>query len=117
MARRRVAGSDAEGGAVRAGEEQRRPGIAGGVARRPASPGGQLLLREDSGVARSAPEDLGADPVELAAAGAAPAAPGCPLVDRTEVPARHIAGRTLPERMDARRDDVAHRNNGNNQNR
>jgi len=31
MARRRVARSDAEGGAVRAGEEQRRPGIAGGV--------------------------------------------------------------------------------------
>ena len=80
-------------------------------------PRSQLLLREDPGVAGSAPEDLGADPVELAAAGAAPAAPVCPLVDRTEVPARHIAGRTLPERMDARRDDVADRNNGNNQNR
>src|SRR6266581_8212406 len=117
MTRRRGVSSGAEGGTVVPGEGQRLPGIAGGVACRLPSPGSQLLLRKDPGVAGSAPEDLGADPVELAAAGAAPAAPVCPLVERAEVPARHFAGRTLAEGMDARRDDVADRNNGNNQNR
>src|SRR5881296_3677929 len=100
-----------------AGEGQRRPGIAGGVACRPAFPGSQLLLRKDPGVAGSAPEDLGADPILLATAGAASTAPVRALVDAAEVPARHVAGRTLAEGMDARRDDVADRNNGNNQNR
>ena len=42
-----------------------------------------------------------------------PAAPERALVDTAGVPAGHIAGRTLPERMDARRDDVANSNNGN----
>src|SRR5690348_4459507 len=106
MARRRGVRSGAEGSAVRRGRSS------GGRASRAGSrasrlPPGQLLLREDSGVTGSAPEDLGAHPVELAAAGAAPAAPVRPLVDRAEVPARHVAGRTLTEGMDARRDNIA----------
>src|SRR5206468_7645876 len=98
------------------GEGQRRPASRAG-SRAGGFPRGQLLLRKDPGVAGSAPEDLGADPILLATAGAASTAPVRALVDAAEVPARHVAGRTLAEGMDARRDDVADRNNGNNQNR
>ncbi len=75
---------------------------------------GRLLLGEDPGVFGPAPEDLGADPVASAAAVTRTAAPVRAFVDAAEVPAGHIAGRTLPERMDARRDHVADGNNGNN---
>src|SRR5258705_4670201 len=116
MTGRRVPRSGAEGGTVGPGEGQPGPGIAGGVACR-WLPRSQLLLREDPAVAGSAPEDLGAGPVALATAGAASTAPVRALVDPAEVPARHVAGRTLAEGVDARRDDVADRNYGNNKNR
>src|SRR6516164_7789160 len=77
---------------------------------------GLLLLLEDSGVLGPAPEDLGAQPVPAAGAAARAAAPVSALVDAPEVPAGHVAGRTLPERMDARRDNVADGNDGNNKN-
>src|SRR5690349_5628578 len=92
---------------------RRLAGRAGGVARRQASPG-RLLLREDPGVVGSAPEDLGADPVPPSAARALAAATERALVDTSAVPARHVAGRALGEGMDARRNDVADGNNGNN---
>src|SRR5437016_2051190 len=103
MAGRRVLGSGAEGGTVVPGRT-----TAGhrGRGREPAGfPGSQLFLRKDPGVAGSAPEDPGAEPVILATAGAASTAPVRALVDAAEVPARHVAGRTLAEGMNARRDD------------
>src|SRR5690348_10291600 len=116
MAGRRVLRIGAEGGADRPGEGTASAGLAGGVACRLLPPG-QLLLRKDPGVAGSAPEDLGAYPVLLATAGAFSAAPVRALVDAAEVPAAHVASRTLAQGVDTGRDDVADRNYGNNQNR
>src|SRR6201996_5752111 len=116
MAGRRALRIGAEGGAEGRGRGLHRLGSRAG-SRAGWPPSGQLLLRKDPGVAGSAPEDLGADPVLLATAGAFPTAPVRALVDAAEVPAAHVAGRTLAEGMDTGRDDVADRNCGNNQNR
>src|ERR1017187_6137413 len=73
-----------------------------------------LLLREDPGVVGPAPEDLRPDPVAPARAVAPAASPVRALVDAAEVPACHVAGGALPERMNAGRHQVTDADDDNN---
>jgi hypothetical protein len=58
-------------------------------------------------------EELGAEPVTATAAVASAAAAERALVDVTEVPACHLAGRAFAQRVDAERDQVPARGNSN----
>jgi len=72
-----------------------------------------LFLRVDARVLGAAEEHLRAPPVEPAGAVASVAAPERALVDRAEVPAAHVAGRTLAQGVDAQRDEVPAHAQGN----
>jgi NADPH:quinone reductase len=72
-----------------------------------------LFLREDAGMLGSAEEHLRTPPVTAAGAVTPAAAPEVALVDRAEVPARHLAGRALAQGVDAERYEVAAREQGN----
>jgi NADPH:quinone reductase len=72
-----------------------------------------LFLRENPSVLGSAEEHLRTPPVAAAGAVTPPAAPEVALVDRAEVPARHLAGRALAQGMDAERDEIPAHEQGN----
>jgi NADPH2:quinone reductase len=72
-----------------------------------------LFLGEDARMFGSAVEHLRAPPVAAAGAVAAAAAPEVARIYRAEVPAGHLAGRALAQGVDAKRDEIPARQQGN----